>query len=492
MLQERDEIFEDTIKELVNKVKTRQIRVTDLITSFFERIEKTDEKINSIITLEKEKSFARALEIESIISGNDDISKFPLLGIPFIIKDNISTKDIPTTAASKILSNYTPTFNATVVTKIINAGGIIIGKANMDEFAMGSSNENSAFGPVKNPWNLEKVPGGSSGGPAASVASKLCVGSLGSDTGGSIRQPAALCGIVGLKPTYGLVSRFGLIAFGSSLDQIGPMTNNVEDCAQILEVIAGKDNADSTSYDSDIPIYTKEINQNIKNLKVGLVENLMGEGVEKGVNNSINESISVLKDLGATVSKTSIPLLEQAVSIYYLIAPSEASSNLARYDGFKYGITDKSSKNIWETMEFTRGKGFGKEVKRRILIGTYALSSGYYDAYYKKAQEVRTLLTESLLNEFNKYDVLISPTSPSVAFDLKSKINDPLAMYLNDICTIPANIAGIPAISIPSQLSDNLPVGLQIMGPHFSESKIMNIGNSIQKITDWHKEKPPI
>ena len=265
MLQERDEIFEDTIKELVNKVKTRQIRVTDLITSFFERIEKTDEKINSIITLEKEKSFARALEIESIISGNDDISKFPLLGIPFIIKDNISTKDIPTTAASKILSNYTPTFNATVVTKIINAGGIIIGKANMDEFAMGSSNENSAFGPVKNPWNLEKVPGGSSGGPAASVASKLCVGSLGSDTGGSIRQPAALCGIVGLKPTYGLVSRFGLIAFGSSLDQIGPMTNNVEDCAQILEVIAGKDSADSTSYDSDIPIYTKEINQNIKN-----------------------------------------------------------------------------------------------------------------------------------------------------------------------------------------------------------------------------------
>jgi aspartyl-tRNA(Asn)/glutamyl-tRNA(Gln) amidotransferase subunit A len=492
MLQERDEIFEDTIKGLVNKVKTRQIRVTKLIAYFIERIEKIDVKINSIITLEKEKSFARAEEIESIISGNDDLSKFPLLGIPFIIKDNISTKDIPTTAASKILSNYTPTFNATVITKLINAGGIIIGKANMDEFAMGSSNENSAFGSVKNPWDLEKVPGGSSGGPAASVASRLCVGALGSDTGGSIRQPAALCGIVGLKPTYGLVSRFGLIAFGSSLDQIGPMTNNVEDCAQILEVIAGKDSADSTSYDSDVPIYTKEIDQNIKGLKVGLVENLMGEGVEEGVNNSVNESISVLKELGATVSKTSIPFLEHAVSIYYLIAPSEASSNLARYDGFKYGITNKSSKNIWETMKFTRGEGFGKEVKRRILIGTYALSSGYYDAYYKKAQQVRTLLTESLLNEFDKYDVLISPTSPSVAFDLESKTNDPLSMYLNDICTIPANIAGIPAISIPSQSSDNLPVGLQIMGPHFSESKIMNIGNSIQKITNWHKEKPTI
>ncbi len=492
MLQERDEILETTIKDVVNKVKTRQIKAIDLTTYFIERIKNIDSKINSVITIEKEKSLKRAEEIEFIVNNKKDLDKFQLLGVPLIIKDNISTKDITTTAASKILSNYKPTFNATVITKLIDAGAIIIGKANMDEFAMGSSNENSAFGPVKNPWNLKKVPGGSSGGPAASVASRLCIGSLGSDTGGSIRQPAALCGIVGLKPTYGLVSRFGLIAFGSSLDQIGPMTKNVEDCAEILEVIAGYDNADSTSSKIEIPKYSKEINKEIKGMKIGIIENLFGEGVEEGVNTSVNESISILKDLGATVSKTRIPLLEQAVSIYYLIAPSEASSNLARYDGFKYGFSNKSSKTIWETMEFTRGEGFGDEVKRRILIGTYALSSGYYDAYYKKAQQVRTLLTESILNEFKKYDVLISPTSPCVAFDLKSKVDNPLAMYLNDICTIPANIAGIPAISIPCNFSDNLPVGLQIMGPHFSESKIMNVGNSIQKISNWHKQKPKI
>ncbi|MBM31674.1 MAG: Asp-tRNA(Asn)/Glu-tRNA(Gln) amidotransferase GatCAB subunit A [Chloroflexi bacterium] len=492
MLREKDEILETNINDIVKKIKTSQINATDLTTYFIERIERIDSKINSVITIEKEQSLKRAEEINSIIKNNKELSKFPLLGIPIIIKDNISTKNLRTTAASKILSNYTPTFNATVITNLINAGAIIIGKANMDEFAMGSSNENSAFGPVKNPWDFKKVPGGSSGGPAASVASGLCIGSLGSDTGGSIRQPAALCGIVGLKPTYGLVSRFGLIAFGSSLDQIGPMTKSVEDCAEILEVIAGYDKADSTSSKSEIPKYTKEINKGIKGMKIGIIENLLGEGIEKGVSSSVNESISILKDLGATVSKTTIPLLEQAVSIYYLIAPSEASSNLARYDGFKYGFSNKSSKNIWETMEFTRGEGFGDEVKRRILIGTYALSSGYYDAYYKKAQQVRTLLTESIIDKFKEYDALISPTSPCVAFDLKSKVNNPLAMYLNDICTIPANIAGVPAISIPCKFSDNLPVGLQIMGPHFSESKIMNIGNSIQKISNWHKEKPRI
>ena len=492
MFKEEDELLEESLTSIVDMVKAQQIRATDLTMCFLKRIEKLDKNFNSILTLEKEKSMKRAEEIDSLVKKNDNLDKFPLLGIPIIIKDNISTQDILTTAASKILSNYIPTFNATVIRKLINAGAIIIGKANMDEFAMGSSNENSAFGPVKNPWDLNKVPGGSSGGPATSVAARLCLGALGSDTGGSIRQPAAFCGIVGLKPTYGLVSRFGLIAFGSSLDQIGPMTRNIEDCAQMLEVIAGYDKTDSTSHNIENKKYTNEINEDIKGMKIGIIENLMSEGVEEGVNNSVNESISVLKTLGASVSKTNIPLLEQAISIYYLIAPSEASSNLARYDGFKYGISNKLSKDIWETMEFTRGEGFGKEVKRRILIGTYALSSGYYDAYYKKAQQVRSLLTESILKEFEKYDVLVSPTAPTVAFNLESKIDDPLSMYLNDICTIPANIAGIPAISIPSNLSDNLPVGFQIMGPHFSESRIMNIGNSIQKITNWHKLKPTI
>jgi aspartyl-tRNA(Asn)/glutamyl-tRNA(Gln) amidotransferase subunit A len=413
-----------------------------------------------------------------------------LLGIPLAIKDNICTKNIPTTCSSKILSNFIPTYESTVTSRLIEQGYILIGKTNMDEFAMGSSTENSGFYPTRNPWDLERIPGGSSGGPAAAVASDECIAALGSDTGGSIRQPAAFCGVVGLKPTYGRVSRFGLVAFASSLDQIGPITKQVRDSAILMNIISGHDPLDSTSAPLPVPDFTAVLGQDIKGLKMGVPKEYFIEGIEREVEVLVKEAIKRLELLGAIPVEVSLPHTGYAIATYYIIATSEASSNLARYDGMRYGLRSEG-KDLIETYLNTRAHGLGAEVKRRIMLGTYALSAGYYEAYYKKAQQVRTLIKQDFESAFKEVDVIVTPTSPTAAFKLEEKIADPLQMYLSDIFTISVNLAGVPGISIPCGFTaDNLPVGLQIIGRHFDEESILKVAYAYEQSTEWHKRRP--
>jgi aspartyl-tRNA(Asn)/glutamyl-tRNA(Gln) amidotransferase subunit A len=427
----------------------------------------------------------------------------PLTGIPTLIKDVICTKGIKTTCSSRMLENFVPPYDATVIEKLKAHKAVIVGKTNMDEFAMGSSTEHSAFFATHNPWDLSRVPGGSSGGSAAAVAADEAIYALGSDTGGSVRQPASLCSVVGLKPTYGLVSRFGLIAFASSLDQIGPLTKDVTDCALVMNVIAGHDPRDSTSVPYPVPDYTRQLIPNIKGLKIGIPREYFVEGMQDQVRAALETAIEKLCELGAEIDRdVSLPHTKYALAVYYILAPSEASANLARYDGVKYGFSERHAGNVIETTEKTRQFGFGAEVKRRIMLGTYALSAGYYDAYYVKAQKVRMLIKQEFDQAFEKYDALVTPTSPIVPFKLGEKLADPMQMYLSDICTLPINIAGIPAISIPAGFAEDpfpslrsgsgqgLPIGMQIMGKPFSEQTLLRIAFAYEQATDWHKRKP--
>ena len=469
-----------TAHELKDRLKKREISCTEIVKSIYSRIEEVEDKLNSYIRLEKERALSRAGEVDKLVGDGGEISDFT--GIPVAIKDNICTKNITTTCASRILENYISIYNATVVDRLESRNYILVGKANMDEFAMGSSNENSYFGPAKNPWDTGRVPGGSSGGPAASVAAGEAICSLGSDTGGSIRQPASLCGVVGFKPTYGRVSRYGLVAFASSLDQIGPLARDVEDCAAMLNVICGHDENDSTSIDAEVPDYKSFLAEDMKGMKIGLLKELMAEGIDREVREAVQRTVKLAEDMGGRVEEVSIPSVEYALSVYYIIAPSEASSNLSRFDGVRYGYRNTQARTLREMYRKSRAEGFGDEVKRRIMIGTYCLSAGYYDAYYEKAQRVRTLIINDFKKAFGKFDVLISPTSPTTAFKIGEKIEDPLTMYLSDICTIPVNLAGLPAISIPAGLSaGKLPIGVQIIGNILREDNVLKAAYSLEK-----------
>lgn len=474
------------IREIHNRLRKKEMSVSELLDDSLKRIKEVDGKLNCFITLDEEGAIqkAKALDREGQVTDQ------PLYGLPMGIKDNMSTKGVKTTCASRILANFVPVYDATAVEKLHEAQAVMVGKLNMDEFAMGSSNENSAFGPVRNPWNTDHVPGGSSGGSAAAVASGEVVFALGSDTGGSIRQPAAFCGVVGLKPTYGLVSRFGLVAYASSLDQIGPITRTVEDAAYVLQVIAGHDSKDSTSANVDIPDYAAALNGEIKGLKIAVPKEFIGEGVHPEVREKVLEALKVLEGLGARWEEVSLPHLEYVIPAYYIIASSEASSNLARYDGVRYGVRAEAA-NLLELYQKTRSEGFGAEVKRRIMLGTYSLSSGYYDAYYKKAQQVRTLIKQDFENIFASYDVIVGPTTPNTAWKIGEKLDDPLTMYVEDILTCPVNLAGVPAISVPCGLdSKGLPVGLQIIGPAFQEARILQVAHAFEQHTEHHKARP--
>lgn len=472
------ELYSLTIHELRELLKKREVSALEVTKSYLERIKEVEPKIEALITITEDFALQKAKEADEKIRKGEDTA---LTGIPVIIKDNISTDGIKTTCSSKMLENYVPPYNATIVERLIQEGAVILGKSNLDEFAMGSSTENSAFKTTKNPWDLSRVPGGSSGGSAAALAADESAFSLGSDTGGSIRQPASLCGVVGMKPTYGLVSRYGLVAFASSLDQIGPFTKDVTDCAIVLNTIIGHDPKDSTSLKIDKPDYTSYLKEDIKGLRIGVAKEFFSKGIEEGVKETVQKSIKVLQDLGAEIIDISIPYVEYALPAYYIIASAEASSNLARYDGIRYGRTADEYEDLIDMYMVARSEGFGEEVKRRIMLGTYVLSSGYYDAYYKKALKVRTLIKNDFEKAFGKCDVIIGPTSPTVAFKIGERANDPLAMYLADIYTVSVNIAGLPGISIPCGLSEGLPVGLQIIGRHFDEGKILNVAYAFEQ-----------
>ncbi|MGB9780384.1 Asp-tRNA(Asn)/Glu-tRNA(Gln) amidotransferase subunit GatA [Caldanaerobacter sp.] len=472
------ELYNLTIHELKKLLHKREVSAKEVTESYLERIKEVEPKIDALVTVTEEFALQRAKIADEMIKKGEAKD---LTGIPVIIKDNISTEGIRTTCSSKMLENYIPPYNATVVERLLGDGAVILGKSNLDEFAMGSSTENSAFKTTKNPWDLSRVPGGSSGGSAAAVAASEAAFALGSDTGGSIRQPASLCGVVGMKPTYGLVSRYGLVAFASSLDQIGPFTKDVTDCAIVMNSIAGHDPMDSTSVKIDKPDYTSYLKEEIKGLKIGVAKEFFGSGIEEGVKKTVEEAIKVFEDLGGEIVDISIPYVEYALPAYYIIASAEASSNLARYDGIRYGHFAKNYEDLIDMYMVARSEGFGKEVKRRIMLGTYALSSGYYDAYYKKALKVRTLIKNDFERAFEKCDVIVGPTSPTVAFKIGERANDPLSMYLADIYTVSVNIAGLPAISIPCGLSDGLPVGLQIIGKHFDEGTVLNVAYAFEK-----------
>ena len=468
---------------------SKELSALELTKLYLDRIDDLDENISSFLSINYENAIKQADNADSLIAKGDSNI---LTGIPMQIKDNICTKGIRTTCASNMLEGFIPPYNAHIVEKLNEAGAILLGKGNLDEFAMGSSTENSSFKITKNPWDITRVPGGSSGGPAASVAASEVLFSIGSDTGGSIRQPASFCGVVGMKPTYGLVSRFGLIAFASSLDQIGPITNNVKDSAIVLSAMAGYDSRDSTSLKVDIPDYSKGLKLDLKGFNIGVPKEYFTLGIDPKIENNIREAIKTLEGLGANIEEVTLPHTEYALSVYYIIAPSEASANLSRYDGVKYGYSDSVSESMWDALESTRESGFGPEVKRRIFLGTYALSSGYYDAYYVKAQKVRTLIRQDFENAFKKFDVLVMPTCPTTAFNVGDKIDDPIQMYLNDIFTIPANIAGIPGISVPSGLIDGLPVGLQFMSGSLQEKKLFQAAYAYERAHDWNNLKPNI
>lgn len=458
----------------------------DVLDSVRKRLEEVEGRVRSYITLTLEEAERTAREVDAALAEGQDPG--PAAGIPMAVKDVLCTRGIPTTCGSRILENYVPVYDATVIQRLRREGLTMVGKANMDEFAMGSSTENSAFGPTRNPWDLDRVPGGSSGGSAAAVTAGEAVWALGSDTGGSIRQPAAFCGLVGLKPTYGLVSRYGLVAFASSLDQVGPLTRDVRDCALLLSLIAGHDPRDSTSLPVEVPDYLEGLEGGIRGMRVGVPRELMQEGLTPGVRACVERSLAIFQELGAEVEETSLPHLDYALSAYYIIAPAEASSNLARYDGVRYGLRVEGE-DMLEMYGKTRAEGFGAEVKRRIMLGTYALSAGYYEAYYGQAQKVRTLILNDFRRAFERYEVLVSPTSPTPAFRLGEKVEDPLAMYLSDVCTIPVNLAGIPAISIPCGLENGLPVGLQIMGKALDESTLLRVALALEEAIGF-RERP--
>lgn len=482
-------LFDHTIKELEEKIHNKEISVQDLVDASFNRIREVDGEIHAFLTLNEENARQKAKELDE-----SEEKSGKLFGMPLGLKDNIVTKRLRTTCASQILDNFhDPLYDATVVQKLQNENGITIGKLNMDEFAMGSTNENSSYTPVRNPWNTDHVPGGSSGGSAAAVAAGEVLFSLGSDTGGSIRQPAAFCGVVGMKPTYGRVSRFGLVAFASSLDQIGPITRTVEDNARVLEVISGLDPMDATSVNLDVPKFTDALTGDVKGLKIGVPKEYLGEGVDPEVKESVMQALKVYESLGATWEEVSIPHAKYAVAAYYLLSSSEASANLARFDGVRYGVRTKNADNMIDMFKKSRSEGFGEEVKRRIMLGTFALSSGYYDAYYKKAQKVRTLIKNDFEKIFENYDVIIGPTTPTTAYKVGEKINDPLLMYVNDITTIPVNLAGAPAITVPCGFSENgLPIGLQIIGKHFDESTVYRTAHAFEQATDYHTKRPQL
>lgn len=483
-------LLDRSLKEIHNGLTAKEFSVTELIGQSLDRIEKVDGKVKAFLHVDRENAekTARELDEQLLKSGDRGL----LFGLPAGIKDNLATEGLPTTCASQFLSNYTAVYDATVITKLKNAQAVTVGKVNMDEFAMGGSNENSGFHPTYNPWNLDYVPGGSSGGSAAAVAAGEVYFSLGSDTGGSIRQPASYCGVVGLKPTYGLVSRFGLVAFASSLDQIGPLTKNVEDAAYVLQSIAGHDPMDSTSAKVDIPDYVSALTGDIQGLRIAVPKEYLGEGVDPAVKESVLAALKVLEGLGASWEEVSLPHTEYAVAAYYLLASSEASSNLARYDGVRYGVRTANAGNLLEMYHLSRSEGFGSEVKRRIMLGTYALSSGYYDAYYLKAQKVRTLIKQDFDQVFADYDVIVGPTVPTTAFKIGTQIDDPLTMYLNDILTIPVNLAGVPAISVPCGDVDGMPVGLQIIGKALDESSVLRVAHAFEQNTEFHKRRPPL
>lgn len=477
-----------TIHELKSLLSKKEISSKDILDSVKGRIERLEGSTGSYIRLDLEGAYKRAGEVDKKIAEGE--ASGDLAGIPIGIKDNMCIEGVETTCASKILKGFKPPYTATAVKKLMDEDAVIIGKTNMDEFAMGSSTENSSVKKTKNPWDLERVPGGSSGGSASSVCAGEAIASLGSDTGGSIRQPASFCGITGLKPTYGLVSRYGLIAFASSLDQIGPLTRDAEDAALVLNAISGYDPMDSTSVDRGKKDYTKDLEKDIKGLKIGLPAEYFGDGTDEDVKKAVLGAVEVYKNLGAEVRDFSLKYTEYALPAYYIISSAEASSNLARYDGIRYGYAAENYEDLIDMYEETRSYGFGTEVKRRIMLGTYGLSSGYYDAYYKKAQQVRTLIIRDFNEAFEEFDLIISPTSPTAAFKIGEKSSDPLLMYLSDVCTVPVNIAGLPAISIPCGFSKGLPVGLQIIGKHFDEARLLNAAHIFQINTEFHALKP--
>jgi aspartyl-tRNA(Asn)/glutamyl-tRNA(Gln) amidotransferase subunit A len=469
-----------TIDSARSAVAERKTSATALAEAFYGKIASDDPKVGAYLTLSKERAMVKASQIDSLAEKGEKLP--PLAGVPVGIKDVLVTSGVRTTAGSKILANYVPPYDCTAVARLESAGAVVLGKLNCDEFAMGSSNENSAWKPVHNPRDLSRVPGGSSGGSAAAVAADMAVATLGSDTGGSIRQPASFCGVVGLKPTYGRVSRYGLIAFASSLDHIGPLTKTVKDAATVLRTIAGRDPMDSTSAELPVPDYVAELDKPVKGLKIGVAKEYLGEGLDAEVRSAVESAIQKLASLGCEIVEVSLPHTKYAIPAYYLVATAEASSNLARFDGVRYGHRAAGVRSLSDMYRRTRDEGFGDEVKRRIMLGTYALSAGYYDAYYLKAQRVRTLLTRDFEDAFKKVDAIVAPTSPTAAFKLGEKVDDPLAMYLADIYTVTANLAGIPGISIPcGQTREKLPIGLQIFGKHFDEGTILRVANAYEK-----------
>ena len=459
----------------------------ELTRAFLDRIGAVEDSVQSFITLTPEVALQQAEQADRMLAEGSASS---LTGIPMQVKDVMCTEGVRTTCASRMLEDYVPVYNATAVDRLFRQGAVMLGKGNMDEFAMGSSCENSAFHPTLNPWDTGRVPGGSSGGAGASVAAGEAVYALGSDTGGSVRQPAAMCGVVGLKPSYGVVSRYGLVAYASSLDQIGPVGRSVADCALALNGIAGHDPRDATSLPLPTPDYSEGIEAGIEGLRLGVPSEYFVEGMEDGVRRAVEQGIALLESLGASVREVSLPSTKYALACYYIIAPSECSANLARYDGVKYGYSYQQSEDMWGAMEQTRRHGFGPEVTRRIMLGTFALSAGYYDAYYLKAQQARTLIRRDFAEVFQSVDALVTPTSPVVAFPVGEKTGDPLQMYLIDVCTLPVNIAGLPALSVPCGFSGGLPVGMQLIGPHLSEPTLLRIGHAYEQATEWHTQRP--
>ncbi|WP_028316044.1 Asp-tRNA(Asn)/Glu-tRNA(Gln) amidotransferase subunit GatA [Desulfatibacillum aliphaticivorans] len=481
-------LHELTIGQAREKLLSKEISSQDLTKAVLDRIEAVEPQVDAYLTVSKEEAMEAAQKADKALAQGETA---PLCGIPLAIKDVMCTKGVPTTCASKILGNFVPPYDATSITKLKEAGAVLVGKTNMDEFAMGSSTENSAFKTTKNPWDLTRTPGGSSGGSAAAVAADMCLGAFGSDTGGSIRQPGSHCSVVGLKPTYGRVSRYGLVAFASSLDQIGPFAKTVEDAAILLQAVAGYDPSDSTSVNVEVPDYTTAIQEDVKGMRVGMPKEYfeMG-GLTPDVKNSVDQAIKTLESQGVEVMEVSLPHSKYCVAVYYVIAPAEASSNLARYDGVKYGMREERDSLI-DMYHATRSSGFGPEVQRRIIIGTYALSAGYYDAYYGKASQVRTLIMEDYKKAFEKCDAIISPVAPTPAFKLGENTDDPLTMYLSDIFTLSANLAGVCGVSVPCGFSsEGLPIGLQLQGSHFQEEKILRLGHHFQKATDFHTKRP--
>jgi aspartyl-tRNA(Asn)/glutamyl-tRNA(Gln) amidotransferase subunit A len=485
------ELTDLSVLEALGRLRAREISSEDLTRTYLDRIQKLDAGLlQAFVTVTAEVALEQARAADLRRRSGDDA---PLLGVPMALKDLVLTKGIRTTCSSKILENFVPVEDATITQRLYDAGAVLLGKTNLDEFAMGSSTENSGFFPTRNPWgDLTRVPGGSSGGSAAAVAARLAAFSIGSDTGGSIRQPAALCGVVGLKPTYGRVSRYGLIAFASSLDQLGPFTVDVADSALVTSVISGHDARDSTSLDAPVPDYTRALTGELSGLRIGVPREYFVEGMEPGVEQNVRAALDVLRGLGAELDEVSLPHTDYGLSAYYIIAPAECSANLARYDGVKYGYSAPDAESMWDNYYKTRGRGFGAEVKRRIMLGTYALSSGYYDAYYVKAQKIRTLIKQDFDKAWERFDVLVAPTSPTVAFKLGERVDDPLAMYLSDVCTLPVNLAGLPGLSLPCGLSDGLPVGLQVIGKPLDEPSIFRVAHAYEQASGQARLRPEL